>query len=732
MRIGYFLLALLGLFVLPAEAQQTILQSGPVAPRRAPMYGNQGSQPILQDSGPAGGGPRGSGLSEQLLIAPPGPGGVYPGNSSGSGPKGANWCNYDAPIDNATGYHYICLSPNINGGATIAAGSGGGAPASSLNFNVNGVNLPFPLSANGPYLTTLQNNAALKNTPTTAAPSVQRLGFYASGDAPPLVYTASGSACSLNGGNGDDGSQVKSVDNKCWIANFPAKGADVRQWGCTASSTDNTACLQAAINAMYKNTLLIIGGPYLTGPLVATDQITIVGNGGDNGIYTNTCSYGLRQKSPNTDVLTLQFGGTVQSLCIDQNPGNVNSTGGFGLRSVANVNFIPNTNFVGNTVYNSCNGISVTATPTGQMLEPLLLNNLAVPYPNNNCNAYVIGDLSVAARTGNVKFIGNSVYCGSSASTGLLVKDSGGLYTQDSITSYLCNIGMAVTPGVGQFVNYSQIGMGPMADSSVTAGILIDPKDSTSVMFGNSFNGTWASNTTGGPNVLVRNTGNTTSAVGLYFRNMTSFLGANQSGFDLGGTWRSIAIQNTTICNTNAGNPGTAIIVGGNVSDTQITGNTISTCGGFSPGILANGISITTSATDIGMVSDNVIGSNVYPVTNPFTFAPTGSLNFLTFILGQNKGVSNIVPGFVPAAATVSLPVNSEVFLSGSANITNMVGAIWPGRTLTIRLQTSSTVNFAVGGIGTGVICNNKTITQFQSVTATYNAGDSCWFIQGP
>ena len=41
------------------------------------------------------------------------------------GPYGTNICDYDAPTNNATGYHYVCLSANAQGGALIAVGAGG-------------------------------------------------------------------------------------------------------------------------------------------------------------------------------------------------------------------------------------------------------------------------------------------------------------------------------------------------------------------------------------------------------------------------------------------------------------------------------------------------------------------------------------------------------------------------------------------------------------------------------
>jgi hypothetical protein len=92
------------------------------------------------------------------------------------------------------------------------------------------------------YTPTAVSNTALSAIASTAYPQVTRLGFAASGDSPPLVYTPSGSACSLNAGAGDGGSQVPSADGKCWIAQFSAP-LDPRYWGakCDGATDDTTA-----------------------------------------------------------------------------------------------------------------------------------------------------------------------------------------------------------------------------------------------------------------------------------------------------------------------------------------------------------------------------------------------------------------------------------------------------------------------------------------------------------
>jgi len=95
------------------------------------------------------------------------------------------------------------------------------------------------------------NNTALQALATTSTPVVWRLGFTTEGDAPPLLYSAGTSACSLGtSGAGDNGSQVKSGDGKCWLAVFDAANLDVREWGAKCNgmiSSDDEPAIDAAL-----------------------------------------------------------------------------------------------------------------------------------------------------------------------------------------------------------------------------------------------------------------------------------------------------------------------------------------------------------------------------------------------------------------------------------------------------------------------------------------------------
>lgn len=153
-------IALVGLMKAPALAQATVLQGGPTAPSRVPMY-VQGGSPVIMDSGSAGGAATpGVGLSELLLVAPGGA--DSPVSGQGSGPNGTNFCSYDAPITGSGGYHYLCFSPNATvGGVTgsvISSGAGGAA-----------ANIPLLLCSNGACVTPSGALVALTVGTTTIA-----------------------------------------------------------------------------------------------------------------------------------------------------------------------------------------------------------------------------------------------------------------------------------------------------------------------------------------------------------------------------------------------------------------------------------------------------------------------------------------------------------------------------------------------------------------------------------
>lgn len=131
-----------------ANAQQTILQGGPWVDGHTPMYvGSGSSTPVVQDSGPAGGGAPGLGLSELNITSRGSGSGPFP--NSGTGPDGTHFCNFDAPKTSAVGYHYLCWDANALGGGLVDYGAAGGASPLPFNFDINGTLYTFPFVTGG-------------------------------------------------------------------------------------------------------------------------------------------------------------------------------------------------------------------------------------------------------------------------------------------------------------------------------------------------------------------------------------------------------------------------------------------------------------------------------------------------------------------------------------------------------------------------------------------------------
>ena len=94
-----------------------------------------------------------------------------------------------------------------------------------------------------PYLPHVPTNAALMATATSLYPGGvwrDNYGSNAGSGAPPLFFFASPVACPLHSGNGDGGSQVKSSDNKCWVA-AQQSVMDFREFGADPTNTNDNS-----------------------------------------------------------------------------------------------------------------------------------------------------------------------------------------------------------------------------------------------------------------------------------------------------------------------------------------------------------------------------------------------------------------------------------------------------------------------------------------------------------
>ena len=83
-----------------------------------------------------------------------------------------------------------------------------------FTFQVNGTVRSLPGTTNG--LPFVADNATLQTLASTYSAYVLRADHVIGARAAPVVYVSSTSACSLNAGAGDNGSQVRTSAGKCW------------------------------------------------------------------------------------------------------------------------------------------------------------------------------------------------------------------------------------------------------------------------------------------------------------------------------------------------------------------------------------------------------------------------------------------------------------------------------------------------------------------------------------
>lgn len=158
-------------------------------------------------------------------------------------------------------------------------------PICTLNPTATNASCTSPTSVTG--LGVVLSNAALKALSVatlSAGTMIFRAGFYAVGDGGAAAYTYSTSNCSLNGGNGDNGSQVPPPTGGCWNI-VPMPRYDWRIWGVKieaaggyvptpvdpAGTFDSTSAIQAALNTGFS----IFAPP---GRFHITDKLTCGGN----------------------------------------------------------------------------------------------------------------------------------------------------------------------------------------------------------------------------------------------------------------------------------------------------------------------------------------------------------------------------------------------------------------------------------------------------------------------
>lgn len=241
-------------FASTAFAQQgNVKSTGALTPGHAARWVTSGA--VIGDAGgAAGSSTNGSGYLTELGVTN----------------TGLPVCINDALTNAAGGYHRLCFGANSLGGGLISYDALGGALPLPLQLIVNGVTLPIPGSVTG--LTAVANLATLKAITVGSASIVYREGYTTAGDGGAAYYIYSGSACSLNAGAGDNGSQVApNIGSGCWIGLFANDIYNVLIFGADPSGAiDSSTSLRNAVDAAQGKQVFLPQGMYKSCTLVTT------------------------------------------------------------------------------------------------------------------------------------------------------------------------------------------------------------------------------------------------------------------------------------------------------------------------------------------------------------------------------------------------------------------------------------------------------------------------------
>jgi hypothetical protein len=531
-------------------------------------------------------------------------------------------------------------------------------------------------------------NAALTTSSTVTYPTgIWRDDFAAGNGASPLWYMPGASACALNAGAGDNGSQVKSQDGKCWLAMFPASGVSPAQFGAKGDgTTDDTAALNAALAYLGmrgSGTLRAReGAKYaISGTITIKDGTSFVGAGWDNSyikLLNGTITPAIKME-PRTELRNWYIDATPQNAGVVIQMGSSASD----YRSLVSRVL----------VYKGCVGIDVEGVGHS-ILDSWVNSSNAVA----GCGGIRVGHNTTGAGTVETRIVNTSMVCDYTLSTradyGLLVEDAGGMYYGPGVDNIGCINGTVIKPGANQQVALMYANDAVFGDTAQQIGLLIDTGAPTAVVNGNMFVQTWTSAATspGGTGVVIQNTGGGKIAGNSFIghRVYQNYSNGIEIKTPVSGTITDTTFDAIRICNTQTGtdflvDTGQSAAIRnsriGKQCDGLVAGNTTGLLYGIGLGsntvvtITGNDLSYTGAETWDGLAG-----------------VPTGDS-----VIANNKGPSNGAGGTYASASTVTLVgVDQYIHLTGTTTV-NTITPTWNGQPLCV-ISDSGAISFGTTG----------------------------------
>ncbi|CAB3784268.1 hypothetical protein [Pararobbsia alpina] len=635
-------------------------------------------------------------------------------------------------------------------------------------------------------LTHVSNQAALQSITTTvlgAFTAIHRDGYTAAGDGGQMDYVWSSSACSLNSGAGDNGSQVPASGGGCWNWSPPASGVTAMVFGAAGNGTaTDTTALQSTINATAAAKIpLLFDAQHLyktTAPLTVSTPLKIVGPyryGVWQTASTNTqsyCAWGILATG-NTDVLVLNAQtGTLTGVCIQ--PGTATATTAANAATSATAgaavklapvdasHYISGWTIAFNTILHPYDGIAIDGTGAssnccgaGTAADGNLIANNTIVNPADAGIAN--GRNTVYANTTGNNYYDNAILCINSTSQangiGFLLADGAVNYEGTDNGPLGCHIGMALIPGSisGQNQNVGLRAHGVLGDQSGLYGLEIAPYVPSGASVGGavqfvSFDAAWAASTSNQTAIYASCPANT-SCNHITFNNIIAHGGSGQTvpimNVQQGqGGPNDFSIVNSTLCSTGAAGTGEVAL---NLSlayaaHVLVNNNRIgSNCGpgGSTPTQVGLALSIA-HPTGNGQIS--IIGNDFSDVQSggytPISYTPyaSGGVNGDDVVIVKDNLGVNQTCATVAAAASITAPASSDclnVTVTTSAFTVNDILGNWAGRELRIFVpgngsSTALTLN-ASGGGEAQRMCSTLTIPAWGSATLYHNYAYNCW-----
>lgn len=348
------------------------------------------------------------------------------------------------------------------------------------------------------------------------------------------------------------------------------------------------------------------------------------------------------------------------------------------------------------------------------IIEENVVNNFA----NSGCIAIKIGSQSAGATTIGPRVLHNIVAASQSLrpEAGIAIFDVGGGSFVDNDVLY-SNYGTKIVPGTNQIVQWSTFTSDQGGDTNVAADLLLDPQAASAQIESLVFTGSWSSNASGGPPLLMQNTGG--GAINnVHFVGHRFYANGNNDAADIN-AGVNIEFDSAQFCLGSNVSSGKGASVGAAVTSASFRNSIFGNCNGAvtGAGTSATGTGIAQASASTRLAATN---NNFLAASTPLSLPTNPSLD----LIEHNQGLDDASASNVTSATTITLPPNKLIPITGTTTITTMNGW-WPNR-VAILMPLSSALNLNTGGN----ICNSATSTANVAIIATYSVGPNCWTLK--